>query len=129
MAEVARMAGVAVGTVYLYFENKNALLYAVRGDWDEKFLQFLATPELQAIPHHLRARPLMEACFALCEQNTEMIQLMGLQPEMIGDWPDKSEGPVGQAVQAFFEEGIAAGSFRPMDTRTAATLAFGMVEH
>src|SRR5438094_8059206 len=69
IAEVARQAGVAVGTVYLYFKNKNDLLYAVKGDWEDDFLQFLAQPELQAVPHHLRARPLMEACFKLCDQH------------------------------------------------------------
>jgi AcrR family transcriptional regulator len=129
IAEVARMAGVAVGTVYLYFDNKNALLYAVRGDWDDKFLNFLATPELQAIPHHKRARPLMEACFEMCDNNAEMIQLMGLQPEMIGDWHGKESGRIEQAVQAFFNEAIAAGAFRPIDTQAAAALAYGMVEY
>ena len=129
IAEVASMAGVAVGTVYLYFENKNALLYAVRGHWDEKFLQFLTAPELRAIPHHRRARPLMEACFRMCDQHTEMIQLMGLQPEMIGEWRGKEGGRVEQAVKAFLDEGVAAGSFRPIDTQAAAALAYGMVEY
>ena len=32
IAEIARHAGVAEGTVYLYFENKNALLFAVAAD-------------------------------------------------------------------------------------------------
>ena len=129
MAEVAKNAGVAVGTVYLYFKNKNELLYAVRGDWDDEFLRFLAQPEVQAVPHHLRARPLVKACFTLCNRNTEMIQLMGLQPEMIGEWHGKVEGKVTQAVEAFFEEAVAVGAFRPVDTHAAAVIAFGMVEY
>ncbi len=129
IAEVARQAGVAVGTVYLYFKNKNDLLFAVKGDWDDEFLRFLAQPELQAVPHHLRARPLIEACFKLCEQHTEMIQLMGLQPEMIGDWHEhKNEGKIGQAVKLFFDEAVAVGAFRPIDTYSASIIAFGMVE-
>src|SRR5438477_1485849 len=65
IADVAGKAGVAVGTVYLYFKNKTELLVAVKGDWDREFLQFMAQPELQVIPHHRRARPLIEACFAM----------------------------------------------------------------
>jgi AcrR family transcriptional regulator len=133
IAEVARQAGVGVGTVYLYFRNKNDLLFGVKGDWEDEFLRFLAQPEVQATPHHLRARPLVEACFKLCEQHTEMIQLMGLQPEMIGDWSEfhngKDENKIGQAVKLFFDEAVAVGAFRPIDTYAASIVAFGMVDY
>src|SRR2546423_1327806 len=59
IADVARKAGVAVGTVYLYFKNKTELLYAVKGDWEMEYLKVMARPDLQAIPHHKRARPLV----------------------------------------------------------------------
>src|SRR6476660_6676993 len=75
IADVARKAGVAVGTVYLYFKNKTELLYAIKGDWETEFLKVMARPELQAIPHHKRARPLIEASFAMCVQQTDMVQL------------------------------------------------------
>lgn len=127
MAEVARHAGVGVGTVYLYFKNKSDLLYAVKGDWDLEFLRFMAQPEIQAIPHHLRARPFIEAAFALCEQHTDMVQLMGMQPEQIGQLYDHDGSRVEQALQAMFEEAIAAGAFRPIDTKAASVVAFGMV--
>jgi AcrR family transcriptional regulator len=127
IADVARRAGVAVGTVYLYFKNKTDLLYGVKEDWDAEFLDFLSRPEIQAIPHHMRARPLMEACFALCAQRQDMVQLMGLQPEMIGNWHDKDGGPIVQALEVFFDEAVALGSFRPVDTRIAAVIAYGIV--
>jgi TetR/AcrR family fatty acid metabolism transcriptional regulator len=127
MAEVARHAGVAVGTVYLYFKNKSDLLYAVKGDWDDEFLRFMAQPEIQAIPHHLRARPFIEAAFALCEQHTDMVQLLGMQPEQIGELYDHDGSRVEEALQVMFEEGIAAGAFRPIDPKAASIIAFGMV--
>jgi AcrR family transcriptional regulator len=127
MAEVARHAGVGVGTVYLYFKNKSELLYAVKGDWDMEFLRFMAQPEIQAIPHHLRARPFIEAAFALCEQHTDMVQLMGMQPEQIGEWYDQDGSKVVQALQVMFEEAIAIGAFRPVDAKAAAVISFGMV--
>ncbi len=127
MAEVARHAGVGVGTVYLYFKNKSDLLYAIKSDWDLEFLRFMADPEIQAIPHHLRARPFIEAAFALCEQHTEMVQLMGMQPEHIGEWYEKDGSLVEQGLQVMFEEAIQAGAFRPIDPKTASVIAFGMV--
>ena len=127
MSEVARKAGVAVGTVYLYFKNKSDLLYGVKDEWDNKFLSFIARPEIQAIPHHLRARPLIEAAFGLCAEQTEMVQLMGVQPELIGALHTHSGGRVQQALKVMFDKARAAGAFRRVDTRAASVLAYGMV--
>ncbi len=127
IADVARMAGVAVGTVYIYFKNKTGLLYAVKGEWDNEFLRFMARPEIQTIPYHLRARPLIEAAFAICEQHTDMVQLMGMQPEMLGDWYTRDGSQIQQALQAMFDEATESGLFRPTDTKAAAVIAYGMV--
>lgn len=127
ISEVARSAGVGVGTVYLYFKNKNDLLYGVKEDWDNEFLKFMARPEIQATPHHLRARPLVEAVFMLCAQETEMVQLMGMQPEMVGEWHTHDGGTVQAALQVMFDEAQAAGAFREVDSKAAAVIAYGMV--
>src|SRR3954468_14860414 len=107
IADVARRAGVAVGTVYLYFKNKPELLFAVKGDFEREFLEFLAQPELQAIPHHLRTRPLIEACFAMCTQQTENVQLMGVPMQMVGEMYHKMPGQIESALEAMFNEAIA----------------------
>ncbi len=128
IADVARKAGVGVGTVYLYFKNKAELLYAVKGDWEKEFLSYMVTPEIQATPHQQRAYPLIKACFGLCARHTEMVQMMGLQPQEVGDWHDHPAGSVAQAIKAFFDEAAALGIFRPVDTGPAAIIAYGMVE-
>jgi TetR/AcrR family fatty acid metabolism transcriptional regulator len=50
IAQVAKRAGVAVGTVYLYFKNKSDLLAAVKGSWEQEVLGSLLSPELADIP-------------------------------------------------------------------------------
>jgi AcrR family transcriptional regulator len=127
MAHVAREAGVGVGTMYLYFKNKIDLLAAVKNDWEMQYLRFMALPEIQALPVRERARPLIEKSFAICSQHQEMVQLMGMQPESVGDWHTHDHGLVWQALQIVFEEGIRAGEIRPVDPRAAAIIAFGMV--
>jgi hypothetical protein len=100
----------------------------VRGDWERQYLEYMGLPEIQAIPHEKRARPLVEKSFAICAQNQEMVQLMGLmQPEQLGEWYAHDHGLLAPAIQAMLDEGIAAGSFRPMDTRYASVAAYGMV--
>lgn len=128
MAEVARKAGIAVGTVYLYYKNKQELLQAVCGDWSDKFVQYMRELDLLGIPHHKRARALVEASFRMCEEHQEGVQLLGLQPQMIGEeGKEKYTAPILEALVPFFEDGIAAGSIRPVDPQIAAVIAFGMV--
>jgi AcrR family transcriptional regulator len=127
MAQVAREAGVGVGTMYLYFKNKSDLLFAVKGNWEMQYLRFLELPEIQSLPYRERARPLIEKSFAICAEHQEMVQLMGLQPETVGEWHGHDHGLVWQALQVVFEEGIRAGEVRPVDPKAAAVIAFGMV--
>ncbi len=131
IAEVAKQAGVAVGTVYLYFKTKQELLQGVKGNWDQQLVAFMAELDLQSVPYHLRARPLIAACFEICERFSDMVQLMGMQAPMIGEDHDIQTGHEGgllhETIKAFFDEAIAAGVFRPVDSKAAAILAFGMV--
>jgi len=127
MAHVAKQAGVAVGTVYLYFKNKNDLLIAVKDGWEEEVIRALTLPEIASLPHHLRARPMLEASFAICARHTEMVQLMGMQAEMVGDWKSTVPAPIQDAMKAFLDEAMAAGAIRPIDTEKAAVILYGMV--
>lgn len=128
ISQVAREAGVGVGTVYLYFKNKNDLLYGVKGDWEMQYLAYMGLPEIQALPMRERARPLVEKSFAICAEHREMVQLMGMQPEMVGDWHEYDSGLVTQALEAMFEEAARSGDIRPIDPKPAAAIAFGMVD-
>lgn len=127
IAHVARKAGVAVGTVYLYFKNKSDLLSAVKGMWEQEVLGSLVRPELSSIPFHLRARPMIEATFDICARHTNMVQLMGAQPELMGDWKSLGTPGIYAALRAFLEEGIALGAIRSVDLDVAPVVVYGMV--
>jgi AcrR family transcriptional regulator len=129
IAEVAKKAGVAVGTVYLYFKNKQEILYAARDDWDADFAQLMGEAGLNLIPHQHRIRPLIEACFSVCLQHTERIQLMGLPPQVVGQiHMSKSTSPTMlEGIESWLSTAIQDGVFRPMDTKAAAVLSYGLV--
>ena len=126
IARVAGEAGVAVGTVYLYFKNKNDLLVAVKADWEEEVMTAVMRPEVSAIPFYRRVRPLIETVFDICARNTEMVQLMGMQAELIGEHRPDPNPPIYSAMKAFLDEGRAAGTVRDLDTKATAVLAYGM---
>ncbi len=127
IAQVAKKAGVAVGTVYLYFKNKNELLFGIQNNWEIEFIEAMSQPKLLAIPPHLRTRPLVEACFEQCRQQSDMVQVMGVSPQMVGELQPKEGNLIIQAISVFLQEGIEQGSFRPIDPEVGAAMAFGMV--
>jgi AcrR family transcriptional regulator len=127
IAQVAKRAGVAVGTVYLYFKNKNDLLAAVKSDWEAEVLRSLSRPELASLPFALRIRPMIEGAFDICARHDNMVQLMSMQAEMIGKWSSAPPPPIYAALRDLLDEGIAQGSLRSVDTSAAAVTIYGMV--
>ena len=127
MAKVAQRAGVAVGTVYLYFQNKNDLLSAVKSDWEAEVLNSLWRSEIAELPFHLKVRPMMKGAFDICARHNNMVQLMGMQAEMIGKWSSAPPPPIYEALKGLLDEGVAQGSLRPVDTKAAAVTVYAMV--
>lgn len=129
VAEVAREAGVAVGTVYRHFADKTELLYAVKERWDGHFLEALSRPEVASVPHRSRIRPMMEVIFEEAACHVEMLQLMGMPHHLVGR---EQEGvtmlPMQRKIKEFLDEAIDVGAFRPIDTEAAAVISYGMVE-
>ncbi len=130
MDEVARRAGVSKGTVYLYFENKEALLRSVVEDLVEPAL---AQAEAQVAGHHGSARELVRALISQWWAMVGQGRLSGL-PKLVvaeaGNFPELasyfSEKVVKRARRLFqraLELGIAQGEFRPLDVAATARLA------
>jgi AcrR family transcriptional regulator len=131
IAHVAKKAGVAVGTVYLYFKNKQEMLFAVKGNWEQQVIEAMADPEIHQMPFAERGYPMIKACFDVCARQTQLVQMMSLTPQTVGNIKDREfQNPVGllTMVQQFLESGIAAGAFRPVDTEIAAVMIHGVVE-
>lgn len=132
IAHVAKKAGVAVGTVYLYFKNKQEILYAVKYDWDEDFARLMSQTGVENIPHQHRLRPVIKACFDICAENTERIQLMSLPPQVVGELNKtkhiiKNSPAMIGGIERWLKQAIADGVFRPVDPHAAAVISFGMV--
>jgi hypothetical protein len=70
---------------------------------------------------------MIEATFDICARHTNMVQLMGMQAEMVGDWQTKTSEPIHALLKTFLEEGVRTGALRPLDTFTTAVVVYGMV--
>jgi len=127
--EVAQRAGVSKGTLYLYFENKEALFKAV--------VETLVVPEIERTELQIQsfdgsASELIGQLVTQWWQTIGESRLCGLPkliiseagnfPELAGFYVENVIGRVRRVIAELIQRGIEAGEFRPCDPVYAARL-------
>jgi TetR/AcrR family transcriptional regulator, fatty acid metabolism regulator protein len=131
-AEIARLSGVAEGTIYNYFENKRELFIAVIQNiaLDVSFVGLIGNLPGQDI--ETTFQKLIENRLALIARGpaSHMPVLMGeilSDPELKKIWADKVFGPFMSRAVEVYRAMIASGKFRQMDPEIAVRAAAGFV--
>ncbi len=133
VSEVAKAAGVADGTIYLYFTSKEELLVSIFEDRVTKLLAFMqeSVPKLPSAPERLRAvidmqlgllegeRELAEVITVILRQSTRLMKEFAA-PKFIAYL---------DAIAKIVQEGQAAGDFRKdISPHIAARAVFGSLD-
>lgn len=119
--DVAKEAGVSKGTLYLYFESKEALFEAMA-------LELMRVPVMAQLDTIAKAETATEALRQLIQFMTRMLddtrrsalpkliiaESAGF-PELARIWLKTVIQPVRKRLAALIEAGIARGEFRPVD--------------
>ena len=136
LEEVARRAGVTKGTVYLYFENKEALFKAVVR---ETILPIFARGEQMVAQHHGSAASLFNQLVRRWWELIGETKLSGIPKLMMaeaGNFPVLARFYYDEVIMrghrlmaSVLELGIRNGEFRPMDVKVAVRLAMAPLLH
>src|SRR5579872_7515874 len=129
IAQIAAAAGVAVGTVYLYFHNKREIYTQSSIDWTKKMAVALQDPRILALPVEQVPRAMIETVFRLCHQNSKMMSIFQVDiqsPTELQQHKD-ADGAITGAVDLFLRSAIENGQLIPFDTTAYAKIIFGMV--
>jgi len=122
MDDVARLAGVTKGTVYLYFKNKEALFYALV---NEMVVPQVERAENMIANHAGSAASLIEVLIQQWQQNIIKTKLSGI-PKLIisesGNFPELAKFYIETVIQRgrkmmarVIEKGIERGEFIKCD--------------
>ncbi|MCU0948393.1 MAG: TetR/AcrR family transcriptional regulator [Porphyrobacter sp.] len=125
MADIARDAGVAVGTVYLRYRDKGELLAAVLEEAAGDFVAAMERPDIHVRPWAERLEPLFAALLTEAARHPDLPALMRLAMQLP---QDPGHLKVRAAIERFMAGGQAAGAFRQIEVRPAAAIAHGMVQ-
>ncbi|NPV74204.1 MAG: TetR/AcrR family transcriptional regulator [Pelotomaculum sp.] len=127
--EVARRAGVATGTIYLYLRNKEALFAAVVDEIYETVISKIAERRKGAFGIREKLKASMEAAIEALGRHRELAKVVLLQTA--GSNPAFGEqladllGRLAELVEEDIREAMEAGLIPPQDSRIAAAAFIG----
>lgn len=127
MERIAQLAGVAKGTLYLYFESKDELIEsALEYTYQELIERCRAATANRAAPIE-RVRAIATAILAAHAEHRAFARALADRPELSAEGPSPASErlrrclePFVDLVVAVFEDGIREGVFRPVGARRAA---------
>lgn len=130
IAEIAEAAGVAVGTVYLYFHNKREIYTSVSLDWVVLLAAVFEDSTITTLPIEQVPRAMIEATFRICHQNSEQMSLfhVDIQSQEEIQKHKAADELITKALDSFFRQAIAQDQLPPFDTEMYTKILFGLVD-
>ena len=127
VAEIAQLAGVAKGTVYLYFKSKQAMLDALCDRYQEMvadaLLQATQNPDARTV-----IKEAVHAVLAVASRERDLLELLDLRLGLTAGGA-AIENPRGQKIlRRFFRERVANGDMQGYDPVIASELTGGFVQ-
>ena len=131
IAEIAAAAGIAVGTVYLYFRNKREIYIDASLSWVVEIAAELLKPEILLLPIKQVPRGMIEKCFEICRINHQFMSLIqiDIQTPKELEAHRRAEKLITQALNAFLLQCVARGDLLSFDTEMYAKIIFGLVDN
>jgi TetR/AcrR family fatty acid metabolism transcriptional regulator len=133
VSDIAREAGIAAGTIYLYFKTKDEILVTLFRD---KMAQFVGSVRkaISDLPDAVsKLRRLVALHFEMLEQNPELAEVVQVE---LRQGQKFFRGASGQEVSSYFsliasviDEGVAEGRFRRgLPVAVATKTLFGAMD-
>lgn len=129
VAEIARAAGVAVGTVYLYFENKHDILVDVCLVLNEEIAEVILSPAVLVLPLRQIPRAIIEATFRSSRENMRFMTYFQVEAQSDAETQRLLAGKrrIADALDMFFQVMTAQRRLAPFDTAAYAELLNDLV--
>jgi TetR/AcrR family fatty acid metabolism transcriptional regulator len=133
VSDIAREAGIAAGTIYLYFKTKEDILITVFREKMAEFVSALWRAIAEEPDPVAKVRRLVSMHFEILERHPEMAEVVQVE---LRQGQKFFRGPATHEIAAYFaliasvlEEGVAAGQFRrDLPVKLATKMLFGAMD-
>ncbi len=127
MQEIANKAGIAIGTLYNYFDNRESLLYYVDCRLRNSGLNHIEEIAEKSAPADEKLNDLVVEFFTFCDKHHIVFSLadkLGLRDRMPKDEKTDVFERAAACIRKIFDEGISQKLFREHDTNKSAKVFF-----
>lgn len=125
--EIARAAGVATGTIYRYFKDKQALGNALYRHWRQACSALVLAPAAASVPAEAGFARLWHRLTLFMRSNPAAMRFLELHHH--GSWLDAesraADAAFVEGLSRFFAEAEASGAIRPLTPALATALMLG----
>ena len=133
VSDIAREAGIAAGTIYLYFRTKDDILVTLFRDKMAQFVASLRKAIADEPDAVAKLRRLIHLHFEMLEQDPELAEVVQVEQRQGQKF---FRGASAQEISAYFaliaaviDEGVAQGQFRPnVPVKVATKALFGAMD-
>jgi TetR/AcrR family fatty acid metabolism transcriptional regulator len=133
VSDIAREAGVAAGTIYLYFKTKDDILVTLFREKMAEFVGALRKAIVDEPDAASKVRRLVALHFRMLEENPEVAEVVQVE---LRQGQKFFRGAASQEIGAYFaligsvlEEGVAEGRFRSsLPVKVATKMLFGAMD-
>jgi AcrR family transcriptional regulator len=124
IVHIAGRAGVAVGTVYLYFRNKHDILLDVCLHLNAEIMAAIQSPQWFTLPPQQVPRALIEAVFRTSRERMRYMPYYQVEAQTPAEMVRvrASKQAVTDTLEAFFRQLIERSLLAPFDTASYAAL-------
>jgi len=133
MDRVAQTAGVAKGTLYLYFQSKEDLYLGILNDGLDAIANRYQSSVDATADVRERVRAVIAMTIEFYDQNRDLLRLIATEEprlaqarnRLIQGWRDRGR----QLITSLIERGMRAGDLRPGDSRLVTLAILGGLRH
>jgi TetR/AcrR family transcriptional regulator, fatty acid metabolism regulator protein len=133
VSDIAREAGIAAGTIYLYFKTKDDILVTLFRDKMADFVDTVRKAIAVEPDAARKVRRLVSLHFSILEENPDLAEVVQVE---LRQGQKFFRGASSQEIGAYFaligsvlEEGVAEGRFRPgLPVKVATKMLFGAMD-
>jgi TetR/AcrR family transcriptional regulator, fatty acid metabolism regulator protein len=133
VSDIAREAGIAAGTIYLYFKTKDDILVTLFRDKMAEFVDALRKAIANEPDAASKVRRLVSLHFSLLEEDPDLAEVLQVE---LRQGQKFFRGASGQEIGAYFsligsvlEEGVGEGRFRSgVSVKVATKMLFGAMD-
>ncbi|MEM7058981.1 MAG: TetR/AcrR family transcriptional regulator [Pseudomonadota bacterium] len=128
IASIAKDAGIAVGTVYRFYENKLFLLRAMLEEIERDFVQRMQTDWAQGGDYPDRLDRICVGIFKVAQDRSSLLRLFTMTTDVIYEDGALPGDRIQDQIRHMYQEAMENGAFRKGDVEMMSSMAHGLVE-